>query len=108
MADNTTQQIEVLTETYRMLISEGDMVRADLKTKIIAAQGVMEDGTEITAVANEGGSQNAQVMYPKEVVLAAALTAWKETDPDEDTAAAAAANDLGAVHMDFSHTRLET
>ena len=58
-ADNATQQIEVLTETYRMLIAEGDMTRADLKAKIIAAQAVMEDGTEMVAVANEGGSQSA-------------------------------------------------
>ena len=67
-ADNVTQQIAVLADTYRMLITEGDMVRAGLKAKIIAAQAVMEDGTEMVAVANEGGSQSAVVMYPKEVV----------------------------------------
>jgi hypothetical protein len=45
-ADNATQQTEVLTETYRLLLAEGDMTRADLKAKVIA-------------VGNEGGSQSA-------------------------------------------------
>lgn len=103
-AENVTQQIAVLADTYRMLIAEGDMVRAGLKAKIIAAQAVMEDGTEMVAVANEGGSQSAVVMYPKEVVLAAALIVWKETDPANTLAAA---GDQSAVHMDFSKTRIE-
>jgi len=106
MPDNTTQQIEALTETYRMLIAEGDMVRADRKAKVIAAQAVMEDGAEVLAVGSEGGNVSAQVWYPKEVVLLAALKVWKETDPAN--ADIAAAGDPGVVHMDFSLGRIET
>src|SRR5262245_20194179 len=102
-ADNVTQQIAVLADTYRLLLAEGDMVRAALKAKIIAAQAVVEDGAEIIAIGNEGSTTNAQVFYPKEVVLAAALTVWKETDPANELAGA---GDGSAVHMDFSRTRI--
>ena len=105
-SENTTLQISVLTRTYRALIASGTLVRAGLLTKIIAAQGVMEDGSEIIAVGDASGSQSAVVMYPKEVVLAAALTVYEETDP---------ANPLGAgnatppvVHFDFSTTQIES
>ena len=50
------------------------MLRADLKAKIIAAQAIVEDGAEIIAIGNESSTTNAQVFYPKEVILAAALT----------------------------------
>jgi hypothetical protein len=105
MADNVTQQIAVLADTYRLLIAEGDMVRAVLKAKIIAAQAVVEDGAEIIAIGNDGSTTQAEVRYPKEVVLAAALQVWNETDPANTLAAAA---DQSAVHADLSRTRIES
>jgi hypothetical protein len=105
MADNVTQQIAVLADTYRLLLAEGDIVRADLKAKIIAAQAIVEDGAEIIAIGNERSTTNAQVFYPTEIVLAAALIVWKETDPANTRAAAA---NQSAVHADLSRTRIES
>ena len=104
-ADNVTQQIDVLTKTYRFLLADGDITRATLKAKLIAAQAVMEDGTEIVAIGNDGSTTNAAVMYPKEVVMAAALQVLEESDEDNPLAGT---DDLSPVHMDFSRTRIET
>lgn len=105
-ADNTHLQISTLAATYRLLLKDGDISRAQLKGKLIAAQAVMEDGSEINATAFEGGSVNATVMYPKEVVLAAALAVLEESDPDN--AAGLLGLDPSVVHADLSHTRIET
>ena len=104
MAENTALQIATLAATYRLLIKDGDITRADLKTKLIAAQSVMEEGTEINALTYEGGSSSAVVLYPKEVVLAAALQVLSETDP---TGVLAGGADPSVVHADLSRTRIE-
>lgn len=104
MAGNTDLQIQTLTETYRLLLSEGDITRAQLKAKVLEAQAGMEDGTEITATRVEGGSAEATVMYPKEVVLAAALQVLRETDTNNATRNA----DQTVTHADLSRTRIET
>jgi hypothetical protein len=66
MADNVTQQIAVLAATCRLLIAEGDLTRADLEAKIIAAQAVMEDGAEIIAIGNDGSNTQGEVRRSKE------------------------------------------
>jgi len=103
-SENIPLQIATLAATYRLLLADGDIARPDLKAKLIAAQGVMEEGTEINACQFEGGSSSAVVMYPKEVVLAAALQILQETDPTSVTANGA---DPSVVHADLSRTRIE-
>ena len=75
-SENTSLQISVLTRTYRVLVATGVLTRATLFTKIVAAQAVMEDGSEIIAIGDASGNQSAVVMYPKEVVIAAAFAIY--------------------------------
>jgi hypothetical protein len=103
-AELIANQTAALADTYRFLLAEGDITRANLKTKLIAAQGVMEDGVEVNAVAFEGGNTQGVVMYPKEVVMAAALQILRETADDNPLAGAVGS----AVHADFSACRIET
>lgn len=102
--ENVSHQVATLAATYRLLLRENDITRANLKSKLIAAQAVMEDGSEINALAFEGGTTQAIVLYPKEVVLAAALQVLEETDPANPLAGA----NQDVIHADFSRTRIET
>ena len=104
--ENLPQQVWALTETYRLLLREGDITRANLKTKLVAAQAVVEDGSEINALSFEGGSQQAEVTYPKEVVLTACLTILNESDPANLNPNGSA--DPSVVHADLSQTRIES
>lgn len=103
--ENIEQQTAVLLDLYRFMFDEGDVTRAQLKAKMYAAAAVVEDGTEVNAVAFEGGSTQAIVMYPKEVVIAAARQAIREIDAAVSGVPLA---DPSVVHSDLSRTRLES
>ena len=101
---NLSHQLDTLCRTYRMLLAEGDIQRADLKAKVISAQAVVEDGSEIDAMSFDGQNQQAAVMYPKEVVIAAALNVYEESDPANPYGSA----DQSVVSADLSRTRIES
>jgi predicted dinucleotide-utilizing enzyme len=104
-ADNTSLQISALARTYRLLLNEGDITRFQLKAKLIMAQTTMEDGSEINACSFDGGTSSAVVLYPKEVVMAAALQILEETDPANP---AISGIDPSSVQADLSRTRIES
>jgi len=104
-ADNTALQVSALAATYQLLIDDGDITRDQLKSKLLLAQNAMEDGSEINACSFEGGQAQAVVMYPKEVVMAAALQVLRNTATGSNTANGA---DPNVVQADLSRTRIET
>lgn len=99
-----SHQVETLAELYRTLYDEGQVTRPQLLAKATGASAVMEDGTEVNAVAFEGGTTQGIVMYPKDVVIAAALRVYKATAADALPGSA----DPLCVQMDLSRTPVET
>ena len=105
--DELAPKIDALADAYRLEIELGILTRAALVPIITAARLAMQDGSEMTSVNDgDGGSQTAQVFYTKEVILAAAVRVYRETDPAL-LAAGGSAGDDSCVHMDFSRTRIE-
>jgi DNA-binding LytR/AlgR family response regulator len=102
--ENLDMQVDVLKRLYRRQYTAGTLNADSLLALAAGAGTVMQDGSEVIAVTFEGGSTSALVMYPKEVVMRAALDVLDEKDPDDPFAGA----DRSAVYADLSRTRLET
>jgi len=106
MPDNTALQISVLKRLWKRQLNATppQLTVEALLVKAAGAGAVMEDGSEVIAVAFEGGSTQATVRYPKEVVMAAALDLLDDLDAGAELTGA----NPNVVHSDFSFTRVET
>ncbi len=104
MAGNELQ-LQALKRLWRIERRTEVITDADLLAYAHGAGAVIIDGVEVVGVTYSDGGTQGVAMYPKEIVMTAALDILEEFDESDPLAGVVGRN---VVHADFSSTRIES